>query len=55
VNEDFGLGILEGIELGAWSIEQAVKIQNPEFRRKAIKIQFLSATITNYLFVVLSA
>jgi hypothetical protein len=38
------LGILEGIELGAWSIEQAVKIQNPESRRKAIEIEFLSTS-----------
>jgi hypothetical protein len=34
---DCGLGIWEGIE-------QGVKIQNPEFRRKAIEIEFLSTT-----------
>jgi len=29
---------------GAWGKESGVRIQNPEFRRKAIKIEFLSTT-----------
>jgi hypothetical protein len=36
--------ITEGIGLGAWGMEQGDRSQNPEFRRKAIKIEFLSNT-----------
>jgi hypothetical protein len=43
------------MEHGAWGIEKGVRSQNPEFRRKAIKIDPLIATGTNYLFLVPSA